>query len=214
MEPNALTLSQDELSAYQLGNLMETTRQSGETAAEEHIRRAAIVEMYRSFEPANPLESMIACNCINLQFMLNAAMRDAANVNMQPATLLRMRASAVTISKTLHLWISKYESTHTRNEARAAEARRHATELEAVSAPAKPVPMRQPPAQEQPCPVAAQPPKAAPSSVTIAGPGSVAPPMPATPASGAADAPPSPRAMRPDAPPNGRLNVAAAPPVA
>jgi hypothetical protein len=142
MEPNALTLSLDEFSAYQLGNLMETTSQPGENAAEERIRCAAIVEMYRTFEPANPLESTIACNCINLQFMLNAAMRDAANVNLQPATLLRMRSSAVTISKTLHLWMSKYESTHTRNEARAAEARRQATEPEGVSASAKPDPMR------------------------------------------------------------------------
>ena|ERR1700722_986004 len=206
MESSTLNLTQDEFSAYQLGGLMDGTSQPDETAAEERTRRAAIIEMYRSFDPGSPLESTMACNCIHLQFMLNRAMRDAGNPNLLPAMAMRMRASAVTISKTLHLWMSKYESAHARNEARAAEARQSAEQQEAVSAPGKPDLMRKPPAQEQARQAAAVPlnPRPVPAS----------PSMVLEPASGVRDAPTLPSATHPDAPPNGRLTVEASLPVA
>jgi len=123
MNPENYTLSPEALNAHLLGDVMEATRPPGETAANAHSRCAAIVETFRAYEVANAVEAMIACHCITLQFVLNAAMRDANNVNMDPAQLTKTRASAMSISKTLHLWLSKFESVHTRNEARAAEAR-------------------------------------------------------------------------------------------
>jgi hypothetical protein len=161
MNANSLSLSQDAFNAHMLGGVMDATCQNGETAAEAQGRRAAIVEMFRTFEPANAMQSMIACHCITLQFVLHAAMRDAGNVNMEPGMLLRMRACAMAISKTLHLWIAKYESMHTRDAAQA-EACLPASQPEAAAAtPAKPEAMRGPPARpDQPRPMLSQAPKA------------------------------------------------------
>jgi hypothetical protein len=127
MEPDSLTLSQDEFNAHMLGAVIQTTTVPGETAAEVRMRCAAIVELFRAFDPANAMESMMACHCISMQFMLSAAMRDAANINLDPVMLIRARASAMAISKTLHKWVSTFQTTHKRNETRAAEAARPAT---------------------------------------------------------------------------------------
>jgi hypothetical protein len=152
MEPDSLTLSQDAFNAHMLGSVMDATSVPGETPTAARTRCAAIVEMFRTFDAANAMESMIACHCISLQFVLNAAMRDAGNIELDPAVLTRVRASAMTISKTLHLWMSKYEAMHTRNETRAAEAPKRPVQPETppVVAPAH---------HDQPRPLAAQPPK-------------------------------------------------------
>jgi hypothetical protein len=127
MEPDSLSLSQDEFNAHMLGTVMQTTTVPGETAAEARMRGAAIVEMFRAFDPANAMESMLACHCISLQFVLSAAMSDAANINLDPVMLSRARGSAMALSKTLHMWVSSYQKMHKRNEPRAAETVRTAT---------------------------------------------------------------------------------------
>lgn len=146
MHPETYSLSQDEFNAHMLAGVMDATAPPGEAADAGRLRRAAIVEMFRTFQAADPMESMIACHCITLHFLLNAAMRDAANVNLEPAMLTKVRASAVSISKTWHLWMAKYESLHARNEARAAEAMQKAAPQAAPAEP-KPAPAQPAPAQ-------------------------------------------------------------------
>ena len=150
MEPNDFCLSQDRFNAGQLAVVMETTRPAEETGDAARTRCASIVEIFRTFEAANAMESMIACHCITLQFVVNAAMRDAGDVTLDPALLIRMRASAMALSKTLHLWMKQFDVLHARNELRAAEAR-PPVERVAVAAPIAR------PAREQPRPVAARP---------------------------------------------------------
>jgi hypothetical protein len=130
MTPIAFTLSPDAYNAHLVCEVIDATAPQGETASAKETRFAMIVETFRAFEPANAMEAMIACHCIALQFVLTAAMRDAGNVNLEPVVLARMRASAMSISKTLHLWLSKFERIHARNETRVAEA--HAVETETV----------------------------------------------------------------------------------
>jgi len=191
MEPDTFTLTQDAFNAHMLGSVMDATGVPGETAAAARARCAAIVEMFRTFSPANAMESMIACHCISLQFVLNAAMRDAGNIELDPAVLTRVRASAMTISKTLHLWMAKYEAMHIRNETRAAEAVKQTARPET---PEPPPPAR----RDQPRPIAAQP-----SNVAIPAvqqPGRTVP--------GMKEALLASAAMLPGASPNGRLSVA------
>jgi len=126
MTQPGFSLSQDAYNAYMLRSVMDATAVSGETAEGTMLRSAAIVEMFRSFEPANAIESMVACHCICLRFMLDSAMRDAGNQELNPALLTRMRGMANSISKNLHLWMAKFDSLHTRNETRAEEARQGA----------------------------------------------------------------------------------------
>jgi hypothetical protein len=132
---SSLTLSPDAFNAHMIGGVITATGTSGESVADGQTRAAAIVEMFRAFDPADAMESMIACHCITLQFMLNAAMRDAGNLTLDPVVLTRMRASAMSISKTLLQWVSKYERLHARNETRAAEARKQEVQTEATSKP-------------------------------------------------------------------------------
>ena len=174
---------------------MEATKSATESAVEARTRSAAIVEMFRSFEAANPVESMIACHCITLQFMLNAAMRDAGATNLDPVMSMRIRASAISISKTLHLWISKFESVHARNETRAAEARKPAA-LPAVTA-----------APPKPAPDAAKPPR--PAQPTLAAAGTMAPRMSAQMATGAKEALLASAAVIAGVAPNGKMTVTA-----
>jgi hypothetical protein len=116
------------------------------------------------------MESMIACHCITLQFMLNAAMRDAGNISLDPVVLTRLRASAISISKTLLQWVSKYERLHARNEARAAEARKQEVQAkpEPVTRQPEPVTPKVPPAN---VPLAKVPPAIVPPTVPFSAPG-------------------------------------------
>ncbi len=155
MNPETYRLSPDALNAHLLGDVMEATKPLGETAANAQSRCAAIVETFRAYEAANPIEAMMACHCITLQFVLNAAMRDANNVNMDPAQLTKTRASAMSISKTLHLWLSKFESVHTRNEARAAEARDMAKPITPAARTSSGADVPRPVATQSPVPEAA-----------------------------------------------------------
>jgi hypothetical protein len=160
MDPNRLALEQDEFNAHVLRGVMGATGQPGETAEDLQTRCAGIVEIFRTFEAANPMEAMLACHCISLRFMLEAAMRDANATDLQPAMLIRLRASVMAIGKSLHLWMSDFASLHARNEARAAESTRRTGQPDSVALSAKPRPAAvQPPTarSEQPRPVAATP---------------------------------------------------------
>jgi hypothetical protein len=162
MEPNCMTLGQDEFNAQMLKGVMDATGPAGETAQGAQMRCATIVEMFRAFEAANALESMIACHCISLHFLLEAALRDANAPNVRLELAMRLRASVMAIRKSLHLCMADFAKLHARNEARAAEvAPQRASQPDTVAKPEKPQPAaaRQPPARpEQPRPVAAKPP--------------------------------------------------------
>lgn len=213
MDPNRLMLTQDEFNAHMLRGVMADTGQPGETAPDAQTRCAAIVEIFRTFEAANPMEAWIACHCISLRFMLDAAMRDAGVADLDPALVIRLRASAMAISKNLHLWMSKIASLQARHEARAAEARQPAEQGDTIAPPAAPQTpaMRHKPARsEPPRPIAAQPVNAAPPFVA----------SPADRAFDLADRPApsmkqgllSSAAMSQAAASNGRLSAATAPP--
>jgi hypothetical protein len=111
-----------DLSAYLLNGVVEATAPPNETEAAARTRGDAIVEMVCAFDPRDAMETMIACHCVMLQFLLNAAMRDASNVTLEQAVLLKARAGAMSISRTLHQWVTKFEKVRKRNESRAAEA--------------------------------------------------------------------------------------------
>lgn len=166
MDPNRLTL--DEFNAHMLQGVMGAIGQPAETATDAQRRCAAIVEMFRTFEVANPMEAMIACHCISLHALLEAAMRDAGAADLQPAMLLRLRTSAMAISKMLHLWMANFARLHARNEARAAEARQRTNQSDTVATPANPHPEAKrhlPVRPEPPRPIAAQPAKPMPPLV-------------------------------------------------
>jgi len=163
MDPNRLTLAQNEFNAHALRGVMGATGQPGETAQDAQTRCAAIVEMFRTFEAANPIEAMIACHCISLRFMFEAAMRDANAADLAPAMQIRLRASAMAVGKSLDLWMRNFASLHARNEARAVEGQR-TNQREAVATPAQSQPASVQPRSlrsEQPRPVAEPPVKPA-----------------------------------------------------
>ncbi len=124
-----------DLSAYLLNGVVEATAPPNETEADARTRGDAIVEMVCAFDPRDAMETMIACHCVMLQFLLNAAMRDASNVNLEPAVMIKARAAAMSISRTLHQWVTKFEKIKKRNEAGAAETREAAASV-AAAAPA------------------------------------------------------------------------------
>jgi hypothetical protein len=217
MDPNRLTLGQDEFNAHMLRGVMGATCQPGETAQDGQTRCAAIVEIFRTFEAANPLEAMIACHCISVRFLLEAAMRDANAADLGPAMLIRMRASAMAISRSLHLWLANFAKTHARNEARVAEARQQRpTQPDTVATPEKPraAAMQQPPARpEQPRPIAAKP--TPPFVAPAAGLDQLAPPalrLPDLPAQSMKQALLSSAAVSQGAASNGKLTAATSPP--
>jgi hypothetical protein len=139
-----------------LRGVMDATGQPGETAQDAQTRCAAIVEIFRTFEAANPMESMIASHCVSLRLLLDVAMRDANAPDQEPAMLIRLRASAMAIGKSLHLWLANFAGLHARNEARAGEGRPHTDEPSRVATPAKPQP-----AARQPASVRSGPPQPA-----------------------------------------------------
>jgi hypothetical protein len=217
MDAAASAFSQDVCDATRLLGVIDATTPPGETEPAAHARRAMIVAMFRTFEATDAMESMIACHCITLQFVLNGAMRDAGNMNLDPALLNRTRATAMSISKALHLWMTKYEQIHARNEARAAEQAKPSgppdrpVTLEPASAP---VPVKPPPArpdQPGPRPASAETRDAPPPAVGSHAEATWDQPeaaMPGTTMPDTANAPLSAAALRPAAPPHARLSAA------
>jgi hypothetical protein len=111
-----------DLSAYLLNGVIAATAPPGETLADAQSRAAAIAAMLRAYAPGDGMEAMLACQCVMLQFLLTAAMRDASNPHQEPAVLAKARAAAISASRALHQWVTKFENTRKRNELRAAEA--------------------------------------------------------------------------------------------
>ncbi|HEX3990036.1 MAG TPA: hypothetical protein VHX39_02560, partial [Acetobacteraceae bacterium] len=110
-----------DLSAYLLDQAIAATTPPGETEADARTRAEAIAEMLRAYAPGDMLETMMACQCIMMQFVAAAAMRDASNPRQEPATLAKARAGAITASRALHQWVTKFENQRKRNELRAAQ---------------------------------------------------------------------------------------------
>ena len=156
MTSSDFTMTPEAYNAHLLDGVMDASTPPNEPPAEAAKRQASIVEMFRTFEASDALEAMVACHCIALHFVLRAAMRDAGNTALDPAPLTRRRSQAMSISKTLHMWMTKFDTMKARNEARAADAAKKADAADAakkadavpppdeVSAPATPVPPQMP----------------------------------------------------------------------
>jgi hypothetical protein len=102
--------------------VVEGSAPPNENVAAAQSRGDAIVEMVRAFDPRDSMETMFACHCVMLQFLLHNAMCDASNTRLEPAVLAKTRAGAISVSRTLHQWVTKFEKVRKRNEVHAAEA--------------------------------------------------------------------------------------------
>jgi hypothetical protein len=142
-----------DLTAYLLNEIVEATPPPQETAADARSRGDAIVEMVCAFDPRDAMETMIACHCVMLRFLLNAAMRDASNVNLEPAVMIKARSGAISISRTLHQWTTQFGRARKRNEAHVAETR-EVTEKPAATAAPEPTRMQSPAARSVDAPAA------------------------------------------------------------
>jgi hypothetical protein len=183
MDRDDLCLSPVDCDRYLLSGVVDATCPPNEPPDAAKTRSAAINTMFRTFKAADAMEAMVACHCITLRFLLESAMRDAGNTNLDPVVLAKTRAAAMSISKTLHLWMGKFEAIHTRNETSAAEARQPG---------AKPSPAR---------PAAPPEPTLAPTLAPLAVPDR---PKPIAPAPTTATPPPTPKLppdLRPSQPP-------------
>jgi hypothetical protein len=176
MDSSSHSLSQDAYTDHMLAAVISATGLRGETAGARQIRAAAILKMFVAFETANAMETMVACHCITLQYLLSVAMFDASNIELDPVALGRARASAMSISKMLYLWMTRYEKMRGRNETRATAARKP------LERPETAAPVAVKPRPEQPRPVAAQSPgpaiTGAPRSAPFIPPGALVPPTP------------------------------------
>jgi hypothetical protein len=130
-----------DLIAYLLDGVIAATTPPGETASEAQSRADAIAAMLRAYDPRDGMEAMMACQCVMMQFLLNATLRDTNNPHLQPAILAKARAGAISASRTLHQWVTKFENARKRNELRAAEAAKtRAAAQPAADPPATPAP--------------------------------------------------------------------------
>jgi hypothetical protein len=88
---------------------------------------------------------MIVSHCIMLQFIQIGAMRAANNTDLAPALLARLRAGAVSVSRTLLHWVTKLERLKRRNEARDKEVREAAAKTQTAATPAPEPATQRPP---------------------------------------------------------------------
>jgi hypothetical protein len=127
-----------DLSAYLLNQVVEATTPPNETEAAARSRAEAIVEMVRAFDPRAGMESMIACQCVMLQFLLNVAMRAASDINLEPRILAKSSAHVMAISRTLRQWVAHFDKVRKRNEIPAkgpVQTRAPATEPATIQSP-------------------------------------------------------------------------------
>ena len=115
-----LTISPEARDAWLLRGVIEATASPAETASDARLRAGTIFEMFKSFETVTAVEAMIACHCITLEFALMAAMRAVSTTAGDEKIQARLRNGVNALSKTLHLWMLRHETTKARREAQAA----------------------------------------------------------------------------------------------
>ena len=144
-----LTLSFEAYNAHLVRGVIEATAPPRETAADARLRAGTVIEMFKGFAPATALDSMIACQCIALQFVLMAAMRDLTVLDVDVKTQIRMRSTTVSLSRTLQHWIAQGKGMKAGNEAReegvvrapAVSVARQTAQTPAPAAQPRPVPV-------------------------------------------------------------------------
>ncbi len=101
-----------DLNAYLLDGIFQATASRGETQQAAQIRRSAIAALFAAHAPADAMEATIAANCVTLQFLLNAAVKDSFDSAADPARQTKLRAQAVTIGRALAQWQRQLEKRH------------------------------------------------------------------------------------------------------
>lgn len=144
MNPDIPRITPEACKAHLLRGVINATAPADETRTEAAARCELIVEMFKCLAPDNALQAMIACHCIMLRFVLEGAMRDAANQSLEPKILARARSSAMTISRQWDVWSNRFDKMKARDETEAAKAL--AGEQSATTAARKPAPKAPPPA--------------------------------------------------------------------
>ncbi len=107
--------------AYVLNRVRETTKQLDEPAADAALRHAVIMAMFLALAPANAMQASMACHCIELEFALSTAMREAGNPALEGKPMAAARAYAMSASRNWHRWVSKYQKTQALDAAAAAK---------------------------------------------------------------------------------------------
>ena len=118
--------------AHLLRRVVEATTPPNEDPVDASLRAGTIRAMFEDMAPSGALEATVACHCIALQCVAMAALRDLAALTGDQN---RARASANALSKTLHLWLGKYETI----KARAAKTREDARPSQPAAQVAAPV---------------------------------------------------------------------------
>ncbi len=154
-----LTLSAEACRAHLVRGVIEATARPRETVSDARARAGTIIEMFKGFAPANALEAMIACQCITLQFVAMAAMRDLTMLEGDSKTQLRMRSGTAALNRTLHQWIVLFHTTRKQEKARAAEEAKALAAPEAAAPnPVSPNPVSPKPAFPEPAAQETRPP--------------------------------------------------------
>ena len=117
-----LTLTPEQYNAHVVGDVIASTTPATEAPDAARSRAGAIVEMFKGFEPATALESMLACHCISLRYVLMGAVRAALAGGGDARLLLRQQAMIASLTRTAILAEAHFEKVRARGEARAAEA--------------------------------------------------------------------------------------------
>lgn len=193
MPPNDFSLSPNAFAAHLLDGVMDVTAPPNEAPEAAAMRQASIVEMFRAFQPSDAVEAMVACHCIALTFVSRGALRDACDTGLDPKGLARARAQATAISRTLQIWMTKFETMKARNEKRAAAAGTEGPSARtAAPPPAAAPPDARPPAGQPSPPPSSPPPSSRPPSSRPPSP-EPRPPVPPSPAPAPSVPPDEPR---------------------
>ena len=95
--------------AWLLRDVIAATAPGAETPEEARLRAAAIVSLYRGFEPATTMEAMLACQAIALRFVVSRAVRDLSACAAGAKILSGMRAQTNALSKTEAAVMTRFE---------------------------------------------------------------------------------------------------------
>ena len=102
---------------YLLNRVIESTKLTAESPTDAKNRATIVTRLFAALGPNDLIEATMACNIINLQFLMMAAMRDAFAVpEGQPQLALRGRSAAVTISRAQHAWLARLERSKAKRE--------------------------------------------------------------------------------------------------
>ena len=101
MSLDDLTFAPEAFQVALIKSIIAATAVPDETETEVQIRAAAIIDMFKCYDPADTIEAITASHCVTLHFLLLTAMRAIGAAASDPKASHQAQSRVLSLARTL-----------------------------------------------------------------------------------------------------------------